>query len=437
MAFESRRDGKAVDQAIMISCDLVAIRQSVLEKVRAHLQPLLPEVDMRKVILTATHTHTAPVTTRVERQPQPLRHSEGRGDAARRLHRPSSSSGSRRAAVQAWQSRKPGGVSWTLGHAVVGQNRRMVYADGHAQMYGKTNMPNFRSLEGAEDHAVETLFLLGRREAAHRRGDQPRVPFAGSGKPQGASMRTSGTTRASSFEAELKLPDLTILGWCSAAGDQSPHLQYRKAAEERMMKARGLTRLQELGRRISRAVVDTLDVAQADIRADVPFAHTVETLALPPRIILQRERDEAAKNIAQFSALKNPTEVMRTHAATRARKRCSASTKRTSCRLRNGAARPAHRRHRDRDESVRAVPRLRHSDESTQPRVADLCHPALVRLRRLSAHAESDRRRQLQRACPHSNKVGPEGGEMLVNRTLDAIRAHWPQQPAAPEKPAK
>ena len=65
LAIEAKRDGKAVEQGLIITCDLVAIRNPVLEKFRAHLQPLLPEMDVRKVILTATHTHTAPVTSEV------------------------------------------------------------------------------------------------------------------------------------------------------------------------------------------------------------------------------------------------------------------------------------------------------------------------------------------------------------------------------------
>jgi hypothetical protein len=34
---------------------------------------------------------------------------------------------------------------------------------------------------------------------------------------------------------------------------------------------------------------------------------------------------------------------------------------------------------------------------------------------------------------PVSNAVGPEGGQMLVDETVNAIRAHWPQ-PAATSK---
>ncbi len=63
----------------------------------------------------------------------------------------------RDAVVEAWKGRKPAGVSWGLGHAVVARNRRAVYANGSATMYGQTDKPEFRGIEGYEDHGVEVL----------------------------------------------------------------------------------------------------------------------------------------------------------------------------------------------------------------------------------------------------------------------------------------
>ena len=63
------------------------------------------------------------------------------------------------ATVQAWQSRELGGAGWGLGRAVVAQNRRGVYAEGRAVMYGRTGFDDFRGLEGGLDHGVEVLFF--------------------------------------------------------------------------------------------------------------------------------------------------------------------------------------------------------------------------------------------------------------------------------------
>jgi hypothetical protein len=61
--------------------------------------------------------------------------------------------------VEAWQSRKPAGVSWALGDAAVGYNRRLCYTDGSAIMGFDTARPDFSHVEGYEDHAVEMLFF--------------------------------------------------------------------------------------------------------------------------------------------------------------------------------------------------------------------------------------------------------------------------------------
>jgi len=49
------------DQAIMVSCDLVAIRSGIQSKSRELVKHRLPNFDIKKLFLNATHTHTAPV----------------------------------------------------------------------------------------------------------------------------------------------------------------------------------------------------------------------------------------------------------------------------------------------------------------------------------------------------------------------------------------
>jgi hypothetical protein len=47
------------------------------------------------------------------------------------------------AAVEAWNRRAPGALSWGRGYAVVGFNRRTAYFDGSTRMYGKTDAADF------------------------------------------------------------------------------------------------------------------------------------------------------------------------------------------------------------------------------------------------------------------------------------------------------
>jgi hypothetical protein len=103
-------------------------------------------------------------------------------------------------------------------------------------------------------------------------------------------------------------PDLCVLGWIGAAGDQSPRPLYRKAAEERMIKLRNLSRLEEIARRIVISVEEAYETVKDDRYNNVPLVHKVETLALPMRLVTEAEyevskaeRDKAAAEIAADS----------------------------------------------------------------------------------------------------------------------------------------
>src|SRR5690606_16276778 len=137
LALESRRGEEVVDQAIMISCDLVAIREGILEAVRERLADRLAGFELQKLLISATHTHTGPVMVDGEYEVP----AEGVMPVAQ--YREFLIDALADVATQAWEARAPGRVGWGLGHAVVAQNRRAVYADGSAQMYGATNRGDF------------------------------------------------------------------------------------------------------------------------------------------------------------------------------------------------------------------------------------------------------------------------------------------------------
>ena len=62
LAIETRVGDQAIDQAIMVSCDLVIIADHIQPRLRKLLAGRLPGFDMKKLFLNATHTHSAPVT---------------------------------------------------------------------------------------------------------------------------------------------------------------------------------------------------------------------------------------------------------------------------------------------------------------------------------------------------------------------------------------
>lgn len=424
VALESVESGKPVDQAIFISCDLVAIHHSVLAQFREHLKPLLPELDVRKVIVSATHTHTAPVTSEIMEEtlityPIPkegvMQPAEYTAFLVEQLSQ---------AAVKAWKGRKPGGVSWTLGFAQLGENRRSVYADGHAEMYGKTGDARFRHMEAGSDAGVETLFFWDADKKLQAVAINIACPSQ-EVESRSALNADFWHDAREQLKAKLGLPELTVLGWCSAAGDQSPHPQYRKDAEARMIKLRGLTRQQELGRRLSNAVADTLDAAKADIRSDAPLAHHVEDLALPPRVILEREYTDAKRNVEQYSAITKPDNRVT-----------------TMLRLEKGIVhRFEHQKELPPYDMELHVVRV--GDVAITTNTFELYLDWGIQMKARSP-AQQTFVLQLTNGCgmylptalaiqggsysglPHVNKVGPEAGQILVDSTVRAMQRLFP-----------
>jgi hypothetical protein len=316
IALESRDGNNSLDIAIMVSCDVVEIPAMLLQMVCDEVHKKIPEIDAKKIFMTAIHTHTAPVlengiqysfryqipkngVTQVE---------EYDIFFVRQVTE---------AIVKAWKNRRSGSVTWGLGHAAIAYNRRTVYSEevptpgyfsnGTSQMYGSTNTPEFINLEGMEDHDVNTLFFWDK-----------------SGKL--IAMTIDVPCPAQEVENRLAVnadywhpvreklkkrfgPDLCVLGWIGAAGDQSPRPMYRKEAEERMIRLRNLSRLEEIARRIVIAVEETYETVKDDRYTNVQLIHKVETISLPMRLVTEQEylfckgeRDAAAAEMAADSS---------------------------------------------------------------------------------------------------------------------------------------
>ena len=303
LVIESQDGGRSVDAAIMVSCDLSFLPTIFIGMVRDEVQKLLPELDVDKIILNATHTHTAPVVDNGTKDnlmyPIPeegvLQVEEYRAFFVQRVTE---------AILSAWRNRQPGSVTWGLSHAVVGYHRRPVYDDGTAQMYGNTNTPRFMNIESMEDHDVNVLFFWDAR-------DKLIATAIGLSCPA-QEVENRYAVNADYWHPvreELKHrfgEDLCVLGWTSAAGDISTRPMYRRAAEERMVRLRNLTQLEEMGRRVVLAVEEAYETVREERSANVPLIHQVERMALPMRLVTEQEylycKSEMEKAAAQIAA---------------------------------------------------------------------------------------------------------------------------------------
>jgi hypothetical protein len=262
----------------MISCDTLFIQRDIQRRLQERVGGLLADFDGRKLVLNATHTHTGPgfidSTFKglydVSNDAGVMKASEYGDFFIERVAE---------AAVQAWRSRQPAAMGWAMSQAVVAFNRRAHFFNGSTVMYGNTGGAGFSSVEGYSDHAVKLLFFWNDRAAL-------------SGVVINLACPSQATEHLNEISAdfwhEVRLevrrrhgPDLFIFPQCAPSGDQSPHPIYRRQAEQLMDQRRGLTRRQEIARRIADAVDDALPLASKDIRGNPLFRHTVATLELP------------------------------------------------------------------------------------------------------------------------------------------------------------
>ncbi|MCD6596524.1 MAG: hypothetical protein J7L04_02480 [Bacteroidales bacterium] len=296
VALESRDENNSLDIAIMVSCDVVFIPVVYTKMVRDEVKKQLPDLDVRKIFLNATHTHTAPVLSNDSNStflyPIPkegvLQVEEYRAFFVQQVTV---------AIVNAWKSRMPGSVTWGLGHASIANNRRVVYSkkaldpgpfgNKTAKMYGKSNSPDFNNLEGMAEDDVNMLFFWDKR------GKLIAITIDVPCPAQEVEGRLAvNADYWHPVREKLKKrfgKDLCILGWIGVAGDQSPHIIYRRSAEERMRKLRNLSRLEEIARRIVLAVEETYEAVKYEGLTDVQLTHKVETLNLPTFIISENE----------------------------------------------------------------------------------------------------------------------------------------------------
>ncbi len=413
VALESREGEKSLDQAVMVSCDLVVVPREVLAKVRERLKGCAPGLDPMKVFASGTHTHTAPVLEQdaydlpKEGIVQPVEYVEFLADRVAD------------AAAKAWKGRKPGAVGWGLGHAVVAQNRRAVYADGHAQMYGATDVPEFRNIEGYEDHGVEVLFFWDSRKQLVATA----INVACTAQEVEGRSAVNADFWHEAREALRRRhgKDLVVLGWIGAAGDQSPHPMFRKRAEERIVRLRGLTRLEEIARRLVRAVDDAYEVAQKDVRTSVPLVHRVEELKAPVRLVTDAEMAQAKAKVEALSKSPRERRVMLWHQEVVDRYERQKTNPHYSAEihvLRLG------------DVAVATNPfelftdfgiQMKSKSKAEQTFVIQLVGPGGYVPTPKAARGGG------YSAIAESNEVGPEGGQALVDRTVEVINGLWPK----------
>lgn len=416
LAIETRDGEKSLDQAVFVSCDLVGIYEGIpfYEELRAKLGDRIPEFLQHKIIVNATHTHTGPVTLEGV---YPVPES---GVMQPREYRDFLMGQLADVIVQAWEKRAPASVAWGLGYAVIAHNRRVTYSDGTTAMYGQTDTPRFRGMEGSPDHGVEILYFWDANKKLIATAINVACP---SQEVEGRNTVNADIWHQVRHQLKEKYGDqLQVLGWCGAAGDQSPHVIYRKAADARMRTLRGEPDLlNELARRIVATWEDVRQLVEKDQHQEVALNHHVEVIQLPRRKITKAEADAArvaAEGVSDGNLKMRKVwfeRLVQRYEDQESGKPNDYLTELHVVRLGDIAiATNDFELYTDYGVQMKA------RSPALQTFVIQLCGNGTYLPTERAAQGGG------YSAVPESNVIGPEGGQVLVEETVKALKALWP-----------
>ena len=316
------------DLLVFVSADLVCIRAYLVEEVRARVKAQEPRISVDRIVISATHTHDGASYYRQAiagmASPDQVPH-EGIEIASSDDYRAFLSGAIADAICEAYANRRPGGVAYGYGFAVVGHSRREVYfddlskrpgfagrpgmmVDGHAKMYGPTGDPMFSHYEAGMDPFVNLLYTFNAR-----------------GKLTGAVINVPAPSQCSEMREMLsadywhdvrqtvraKHGDIFILPQCAAAGDLSPRVQHYYAAQQRRFALKygadpkvplDLLQRRDIAERISVAFDEVLGWARREIHTALPIRHEVATINLSRRAITDEEAANEARVLRELEA---------------------------------------------------------------------------------------------------------------------------------------
>jgi hypothetical protein len=276
------------EQAILVSVDIVYMEGDLQESLRKVLKKQLPDFDVQNLILNVTHTHSSF---------NPGAESKYWSMLLDKLSK---------VAVTAWGKRQPGGISWELEYEVIGHNRRVEFADGSTEMYGNCERINFIGLEGTEDHSVKLVFCWNLNKELTGIIMNITCPAQVTEAKYYVSADYWGELRK---HLEEKYPGVYILPQIGAAGDISPRDLPReyKLNRPNMWDVAGI---EEIGRKLINVIDRAYSHAIDKIETTTVFKHIIEKIEVPTRLYSHEEYQKAKETINSIIRGANTPELI-------------------------------------------------------------------------------------------------------------------------------
>ena len=323
------------EQAVMVSVDLGNITAGQQAIVREKVKKMSSEIDVSKIFIAATHTHTAmgparpknaaeshafAVSIDVIREFLPehmlykahVTADESVLTAEEALEFVTDKIA--KAVVDAWNGKKEALYTNEFGRVPVGMCRRVVYDDGSAQMWGDCNTPNFVSLEGGNDSGVELIYTFDTDKNLTGVIANISCPAQILEQRSFISADYWGATKA--YLREKLGKPVYLLGFCGAAGDQSPRDLVRWVEPETPIDDPNVKRpnvivhkadpsmydisgCKKVGKRIANEIISVLEDI-TDLKDEAVFYHKVLTMDLPLRKATMEEYENAVKELQDY-----------------------------------------------------------------------------------------------------------------------------------------
>lgn len=433
-------------RVVFVSCDVISISTPFLDAVRSRVRDANLGLEPNQVILNATHTHTGPELRPSRGGPTGSASADGADLPVMDSREYIAFAADRvvSAVARAWKEREPGRVAFGLGQAVVGRNRRWVDTSGKSTMYGNLATPSFSHIEGFEDHSVNVMATYGR--AGKLTGLVVNVPCP-SQVSEHQYLLSADYWCETRQELRARFGEhLFVLPQCSTAGDLSPHAIFEKSATKRMLELQGRSARREIAKRIATAVEDVLPAIAPTATGDVTLAHRVEEMDLPLSKLTEEDvrtaEAEAGKLMETYAQErkkleKDPTLRQKPRwyvDATMAYRRAKW--------FRGVAARYEQQQAGERWPAEIHIVKLGDVIYATNPFEYYLDFGAyikanspatqtfLVQLAGPGTYVPSNRSVAGggYGSIPASNPVGPEGGRLVADRTLELIRELTPKK---------
>lgn len=297
-------EGQDGDAAVFVSCDLLAVSREFTAQVRECLKKIPGTPAPECVMLSAIHTHTAPYLSDdamsrfwgadFKLSPDPdaeVLPSDYADEIAKKIAV---------GIANAWQARRPVSVAAGFDHISIAYNRRVIYRDGHAEMYGTTSRPDFYEIEGTVDNGIHFIILRDEDEKTIAAVIEAACP---SQVMEHHDFICSDYWDVVRHKIADKMGSFPLISLCGAAGDLSPRDLVRTAMDEPLMHATEMYNAPGMERVASRICEAFFRFADSAVyRNDAELHHDVHFSNLPLRRVTQEEAQRASD---EYDALRS------------------------------------------------------------------------------------------------------------------------------------